>query len=103
MHGEAADHNANIEVAIKKPIVPKDGCPQCRYFRLNKRIQALRNELDHLEIIDQFVDNLNRDPDHLDAGLVEGITRYWDEAVIDIEQTQKVFRIQKQLNMRPSF
>ncbi|MBZ5728816.1 MAG: hypothetical protein LAP87_28030 [Acidobacteriia bacterium] len=101
--------DSRYEVQISAPIDPRTAhCPQCRYYRLNKRIQAVADSgVQGLELIDDLVSCLRKDPNGLAAGLRHRIEETWPgdggERLIDVRAAIRAFGKSKELGIVPSF
>ncbi|MGE3317139.1 MAG: hypothetical protein AB7O26_18635, partial [Planctomycetaceae bacterium] len=102
---EAAD--SDYDVTISEPITPQYGCPQCRYYRLNQRIQSLADHPRELYLIDHLVDSLKKDPDDLDTDLCARVNSVWKvddpDAVetINIDAAVQAFANSRELDIVP--
>lgn len=98
-----------------KPVDPSQGCPQCRYYMLNRRISEIKKKADTdksvLPLISEFIQTLERDPDQIDEQLAHQIDHLCpaiiingdeETKVIDVKKTQEAFKLSKQLGIRPS-
>jgi organic radical activating enzyme len=108
--GEAPS-DPDYDVTIEHPIDPVAAqCPQCRYYRLNKRIQSIKDRVgedrNKLRLIDQLVAQLNKDPQNLDPQLRQDVEALWaddPQYAIDIDEAKKAFQESQELKIVPSF
>lgn len=91
------------EVTITQPVNPH-GCPECRYYRLNKRLHALESAEDgKLHLVDKLVAALEDAADKpIDPDLRRDIEDAWDSDVIDLDLAQKAFKLSHKLGIVPS-
>ncbi|MBA1446676.1 MAG: hypothetical protein M3H12_02790 [Chromatiales bacterium] len=109
LKGTRVSEDSRYEVTINSIINPSKDCPQCRYFRLNKRIEAIKSK-DAVHLIDAFVKSLNDDSGMtLDMSLCSQIEELFGDTnpqwgkVIDIDMAKEVFSKSRKLGIVPSF
>ncbi|NIM12473.1 MAG: radical SAM protein [Candidatus Aminicenantes bacterium] len=99
---EANMDTENIKILTKTPINPKETCPQCRYYWLNRRIREIKAEPEGVILLDELIEHLKEDNSPIPEELEKKITEKWSKEVLDIDQAKKVFKLSKSLGFRPS-
>ena len=107
-----AEDDDNFRELRGIPIDPSKGCPQCRYYMLNKRIIALKEKVEDdklngttttLDLLNDFVQQLRDDPDNVDADIMRQIGESWpDEDMLDPTRAVEAFSLSHKLDIRPS-
>jgi hypothetical protein len=95
--GEEAE---DVLYVRNQPINPKMGCPQCRFYMLNKRISAIINNKNKLPLITKLVKALEGNV--LNSELEDKVKAAWKPWVVDTEKAKEAFEISKKLGIRPS-
>jgi hypothetical protein len=98
----AAPADPDYDIKIRKRIDPREGCPQCRYFRLNKRLEKIEEHSDQIDLLTQLVAILEsgqKPPQELR----DRIESVWEKATIDFDKAEEAFRSSRKLKIVPSF
>lgn len=110
LNGVNESDDSIYEVKISSMINPSKNCPQCRYFRLNKRIEAIKTQNNSVSLIDALVSALGKYPEEsLDTELCNQIQELFGKddpqwgKVIDVELAKDVFIKSRNLGIVPSF
>jgi hypothetical protein len=91
-----------------KDINPREGCPQCRYHMLNKRILAIDDPKDkdrRINLITKLVNGLKKDEPIVDDSVADALEKEWAELdfkVVDVSEAKAAFAMAKKLGIKPS-
>lgn len=106
------DEDPRFQIALDGPIDPVDqGCPQCRYYTLNKRLQVIqdlyKSNPGSLRVIDGFVQACREDAgSSRSQECAREVDTLWATNVkhrVDTTLAIRAFDLSKKLGFRPSF
>jgi hypothetical protein len=96
------DNTPGIKDLLTERINPSLGCPQCRYYMLNKRIIGIKSQIQHVSLISKLVTALEQNPETVPINLAAEIEKVWPPEIVDIQQAKAAFLASKKLGIRPS-